>query len=108
MTKPDIVLMHLGTNDIYSGQSEWTTIVELGLIIDEIREAHVERVLSGSTADHDGPTVVWMGPTDPRWSGHSAATVGGVRTGLACARQEPGGYRGRSPVTRGADAGGRA
>lgn len=36
------------------------------------------------------PTVVWMGPTDPRWSGHSAATV--VRKEdldcLACHRKE--------------------
>lgn len=36
------------------------------------------------------PTVVWMGPTDPRWSGHSEATV--VRKEdldcLACHRKE--------------------
>jgi hypothetical protein len=36
--RPDVVLMHLGTNDIFQGQSVSSTINELGSIIDTIRQ----------------------------------------------------------------------
>ena len=34
---PDVVLIHLGTNDIFQGQSVESTIVDLGSIVSEIR-----------------------------------------------------------------------
>jgi hypothetical protein len=37
---PDVVLMHLGTNDIFQGQSVGGTIAELGSIIDTLRQAN--------------------------------------------------------------------
>src|SRR4051812_39308740 len=37
---PDIVLMHLGTNDMFQGQSVSSTITELGSIIDTVRQSN--------------------------------------------------------------------
>ncbi|CAN5505061.1 hypothetical protein BH09PLA1_BH09PLA1_33340 [soil metagenome] len=38
--RPDIVLMHLGTNDLIQGQSVASTITDLGSIIDKLRAAN--------------------------------------------------------------------
>ena len=38
--QPDVVLIHLGTNDIFGGQSVSSTIAEIGTIIDILREAN--------------------------------------------------------------------
>ncbi|MBC8108050.1 MAG: NPCBM/NEW2 domain-containing protein [Anaerolineae bacterium] len=38
--RPDIVLMHLGTNDLIQGQSVSSTITDLGSIIDKLRAAN--------------------------------------------------------------------
>jgi lysophospholipase L1-like esterase len=35
--QPDVVLVHLGTNDLWQGQSAASTVTDLGLVIDEIR-----------------------------------------------------------------------
>jgi hypothetical protein len=37
--RPDIVLMHLGTNDMFQGQTVSSTINELGSIIDSVRQS---------------------------------------------------------------------
>jgi acyl-CoA thioesterase-1 len=42
---PDIVLIHLGTNDMLLGQSVATTIDEIGQIIDAVRDANQEVVI---------------------------------------------------------------
>ena len=36
--RPDVVLMHLGTNDMFQGQTVSSTITELGSIIDTVRQ----------------------------------------------------------------------
>ena len=38
--RPDVALIHLGTNDIFNGQSVSSTISELGEIIDDLRTAN--------------------------------------------------------------------
>ncbi len=38
--RPDIVLIHLGTNDVFSKQSTDSTVRELGQIIDALRAAN--------------------------------------------------------------------
>lgn len=38
--QPQMVLVHLGTNDLYLGQSIASTLAELGMIIDELRVAN--------------------------------------------------------------------
>ncbi|MEM7205945.1 MAG: SGNH/GDSL hydrolase family protein [Planctomycetota bacterium] len=42
---PDVVLIHLGTNDLWQGQSVPSTVAELGAIIDEIRVARSDVVV---------------------------------------------------------------
>ncbi len=37
---PDVVLLHLGTNDIFQGQSNSSTVAEIGEVIDELRVAN--------------------------------------------------------------------
>lgn len=42
---PDVVLMHLGTNDLYRGQDNASTIAELGNIIDLLRQDNPQVII---------------------------------------------------------------
>ena len=43
--QPDIVLMHLGSNDLFQGQSVSSTISDLGLIIDRLRQSNPDVIV---------------------------------------------------------------
>jgi acyl-CoA thioesterase-1 len=44
-SRPDVVLVHLGSNDIISGQSNDSTAKELGQLIDEIRDRNPRAII---------------------------------------------------------------
>ncbi len=48
-TQPDIVLMHLGTNDLFGGETPESTIDELGQIISVLREVNPDVVVLVAT-----------------------------------------------------------
>ncbi len=59
-TRPDIVLLHIGTNDFFQNQSVASTIADVGSIIDKLRgvNPNVAIVLAQITPDTQNPNEI--------------------------------------------------
>ncbi|WP_213455909.1 GDSL-type esterase/lipase family protein [Rhizomonospora bruguierae] len=75
-TRPDIVLMHLGTNDVWSGRSTETILVAFGKLVDQMRASNPSiRILlaqiipmNPSSCPDCGNRVVALNNAIPAWA----------------------------------------